>query len=66
MRQALSTLPWVEQGTIDPDVGKQQVTFAAKDKKRYKYEDVKQAIEGRTNFKVGKVLSGPVRLGLIG
>ena len=59
MRKALGTLPWVEEGTIQPDVDNQQVTFAVNDRKAYNYDEVKQAIESTTTFKVGKVLSGP-------
>lgn len=59
MRDALSTLPWVEKDSIKPDTKKQQVRFAVKDKKKFNLEEVKKAIESRTDFKVGKVLSGP-------
>jgi hypothetical protein len=59
VRKALSTLPWVEKATIKPDTTKQQVTFAAKDAQSFNYEEVKKTIEGKTGFKVGKVLKGP-------
>jgi hypothetical protein len=49
----------VEAVTIDPDVDRQQVTFAVKDRKAYSYDEVKKAIESQTTFKVGKVLRGP-------
>lgn len=59
MRNALSTLPWVEQDSIRPDVTKQQVTFGFKKKDDFNLDEVKKAIEGQTSFKVGKVVSGP-------
>jgi hypothetical protein len=36
-----------------------KVRFAVKDKKDFDLAAVKKAIEGKTRFKVGKVLSGP-------
>ena len=59
MRDALSTLPWVEKDTIAPDVSKQQVRFAVKDKKSFDLDEVKEAIEEKAGFTLGKVLSGP-------
>jgi hypothetical protein len=35
------------------------VTFGFKSKDDFKLDDVRQAIESRTRFKVGKVLDGP-------
>ena len=59
MRKALSTLQFVEQASIKPDTNRQRVTFAVKDKKSFNLDQVKEAIEGKTPFKVGKVLKGP-------
>jgi hypothetical protein len=59
VRKALSTLPWVEQDTIAPDVRKQQVRFAVTDKKSFNLDEVKSAIAEKTSFTVGEVLSGP-------
>jgi hypothetical protein len=59
VRNALSTLPWVEMDTFAADVGKQQVRFALKDKKSFDLDEVKEAIESATSFKVGKVLQRP-------
>jgi hypothetical protein len=59
VRGALSTLPWVEKDTIKGDTDRQQVRFAVKDKESFDLAAVKKAIEGKTNFKVGKVVSGP-------
>jgi hypothetical protein len=58
VRNALSTLPWVEQASIKPNTTKQQVTFAVKDKKSFDLDEVKKTIESKTGFKVGKVLQG--------
>jgi hypothetical protein len=60
VREALSTLPWVEKGSVVPEVSKQQVRFAVQDKKAFNLAEVKKAIEAKDpNFKVGDVLSGP-------
>ena len=57
MRKALSTLPWVEQDSIKPDTSKQQVTFGFRKKEDFNYDEVKKAIEGKTDFKVGEILN---------
>jgi hypothetical protein len=49
-------LPWVEKDSIKPDTTKQQVTFGFQKKEDFNYDEVKKTIEGRTEFKVGKVL----------
>jgi hypothetical protein len=59
VRSALETLPWVEKGTVAPDVGKQQVTFAVNDKSKFDLDEVKKVIEKTPRFHVGAVLSGP-------
>jgi hypothetical protein len=59
VRKALSTLPWVEKASIKPDTKKQQVTFVIKDKQSFNLDEVKETIEGKTSFKVGKVLNEP-------
>jgi len=56
VRKALATLPWVEKDTIEPDAKTQQVTFGFKKKSDFKYDEVKEVIESRTDFKVGKVV----------
>jgi hypothetical protein len=56
VRNALSTLPWVEQDSIKPDTTKQQVTFGFKKKEDFDLDAVKETIEEKTSFKVGKVL----------
>jgi hypothetical protein len=55
----LKSLPWVEKDSIKPDIGKQQVTFAVKDKQSFKLEEVRKAIDGQTEYRVGRVISGP-------
>jgi hypothetical protein len=59
VRTALSTLPWVEQTAIRPDVSKQQVTFGFKNKEDYNLDEVTKAIEEKTSFKVGQVIKEP-------
>jgi hypothetical protein len=58
VRKALETLPWVEKGTVKPDVDNQQVTFAVKEKKQFDPDEVKRVIDAQ-GFTAGKVLSGP-------
>jgi hypothetical protein len=41
------------------DTKKQQVRFAVKDKKDFNLDELKQAIEEKTPFKLGQVLKGP-------
>ena len=59
MRKALSSLPWVDKGSIEPDAKKQQVTFKFSKKEDFDLDAVKKAIEGKTEFTVGKVVEGP-------
>jgi hypothetical protein len=59
VRKALATLPWVEKDSIAPNVKTQHVTFVVKDKKLFNLDEVKEAIEGKTRFKVGAIISGP-------
>ena len=59
MRKALSSLPWVDKDSIKPDASKQQVTFGFKNKDDFDLDAVKKAIEGKTEFHVGKVVEGP-------
>jgi hypothetical protein len=58
VRSALLTLPWVEHGTIVPDVSKQQVRFAIKEKKKFNKAELKKAID-EAGFSLGEILSGP-------
>jgi len=56
VRRALETLPWVEKGTVEPDVRHQQVTFAVKDRKDFDLGEVKRVIHAE-GFRLGAVKS---------
>jgi len=51
-REALATLPWVEQDSITAYVPSRMVTFSVKDKHRFNMEQVKEALKGRGYFEV--------------
>lgn len=53
MRKALGTLPWVEQATIQTDVGKREVRFNLKDKGAFNEDEVKQALKAQGFAKAG-------------
>lgn len=55
----METLPWVAKDSIRPNLGKQQVRFGMKNRSDFNLDEVKQAIESKTPFKVGKVVEGP-------
>lgn len=61
MQKALSTLPWVEVTSIRGNTGNQTVRFGFKDAKSWDEQSVRNAIEGNTNFKTGKVLEQPIK-----
>jgi hypothetical protein len=58
VRKALESLPWVEKGSVRPDVRKQQVRFALTDKAKFNLDEIRTVIT-RQGFRVGKVLAGP-------
>jgi hypothetical protein len=58
VRDALSTLPWVEKDTIGTSIKDRQARFAVKSKEAFKFEEVKKAI-GAKGFTVTRVVSGP-------
>lgn len=58
MRQALATLPWVEQDSIQTDVAKHEVRFKLKDKKAYNEEALKKALKAK-DFSEVTVQSAP-------
>lgn len=58
MRAALATLPWVEQDSITADVSTRMVTFAIKDKSKFKMEQVKEALKEQGYLEV-ELISGP-------
>jgi hypothetical protein len=47
VHKALATLPWVEQGTIQTDVGTREVRFNLKDKKAWNEEELKAALKAQ-------------------
>ena len=58
MRNALATLPWVEQRTIEPDRSTKRVRFGINDKSKFNEEELKQALSGK--YRKGlTVVSGP-------
>jgi hypothetical protein len=58
VRKALESLPWVEKGSVRPDVRKQQVRFAVTDKAKFDLDDIRTVIKQK-GFRVGRVLAGP-------
>ena len=58
MRDALTTLPWVESDSIVTDGKLRQAKFTVKDKAAFNLEEVKKALGGRYDSGV-KVLAGP-------
>lgn len=59
MQNALSTLPWVEADSIRTSTAKQQATIGFKNKNDWDEDAVRETIETKTSYKVGKVLSKP-------
>jgi hypothetical protein len=45
VRNALGTLPWVEQETVQTDVDRREVSFNLKDKGGFKEEAVRAALK---------------------
>jgi hypothetical protein len=60
VRNALGTLPWVEQATIQTDVKSREVRFNLKDKGAFNEAEVKTALQGQ-GFKEVTVKSAPGR-----
>ena len=58
MREALTTLPWVEPDTILADRNTRQARFAVKDKAAFNLDEVNKALGSQYNRGV-KVLTGP-------
>ena len=58
MRKALSTLPWVEQDSIQTDVDNRAVRFNLKDKSAFNEEAVRKALNAQ-GFKEVSVISSP-------
>lgn len=47
MRSALGALPWVEQGTIQTDVGTREVRFNLKEQTQFNEEEAKKALKSQ-------------------
>jgi hypothetical protein len=58
VREALATLPWVEQGSINADVPSRKVTFNVKDAASFDFEKVKDALKEQ-NFDDVEMVSAP-------
>jgi hypothetical protein len=58
VREALATLPWVEQETVKADVDKKEVRFGVKDPKEFNFKEVQEAI-GKQGFNEVNLLAGP-------
>jgi hypothetical protein len=60
VRNALGTLPWVEQGTIQTDVARREVRFDLKEGGTFDEEEVRKALRGQ-GFPEVSVKSAPGR-----
>jgi hypothetical protein len=58
VREALATLPWVEQGSIDANVPSRKVVFNVKDKDKFDFDKLKDALKEQ-DFKDVELISGP-------
>jgi hypothetical protein len=58
VRDALATLPWVEQKSIVTDIATKEVQFRLADKSKFNLDEVKKALEAQ-NFQAIKLKSGP-------
>ena len=58
MRDALTTLPWVESDSIQADRKTRQVKFTVKSKSAFDLDEVKRALGSRYGGGV-KTLAGP-------
>jgi hypothetical protein len=47
VRKALATLPWVEQGTVQTDVGTREVHFNLKDKSAWNEDEVRKSLKAQ-------------------
>ena len=62
MREALATLPWVEQDSIKADVGTHIATFAVKDSSKFEMTQVQEALKEQ-QFPEVELISGPEKSG---
>jgi hypothetical protein len=58
VRKALGSLPWVDKGSIDPDVSTKKVTFHITDRKAFNEEQVREALRAQ-DFPEMEVLKRP-------
>jgi hypothetical protein len=58
VRQALGTLPWVEQDTIQTDTKKREVKLNLKDRSRFSEDEIKKALKAQ-GFPEATVTSAP-------
>jgi hypothetical protein len=58
VREALATLPWVEQESVKADVPSRKVTFAVKDVHKFSFEEVKEALK-QQDFNDVELISAP-------
>jgi hypothetical protein len=58
VREALTTLPWVESDTIVTNGKTRQVKFTVKDRTKFDLEEVKQAL-GSRYADGARVMTGP-------
>jgi hypothetical protein len=58
VREALGSLPWVDKGSIRPDVSHEQVSFNVTDPKRFNEEQIRSALREQ-DFPTMEVLKRP-------
>ena len=58
MRDALTTLPWVESDTIKTDGKTRQAKFTVKDRAQFNMDEVKRALGSRYGDDA-KLMTGP-------
>jgi hypothetical protein len=58
VRNALGTLPWVEQDSIQIDTTKHELRFNLKDKSAFNLDAVKSALKAQ-GFDTVELLAGP-------
>ena len=57
VQKALSTLPWVEPGSVKGDVSKQTATFQIKKGEKLDESELRETIDSKTGFEMGQILS---------
>ena len=59
MQKALSTLPWVETGSVKGNVSDQTATFQVKQGEKWAEDELRKTIETKTPYTTGQILAGP-------